>query len=309
LARYVRVACVSFGGVGKAATIQETVEKNLTRMVELLEKASADKPDIVCFPECSPMLGLSNKEFVEAAEEVTGRIFQTMASLARKYEVYVVCPMAEKKGERVYNSALLIDRNGEHLGGYHKMHPTIGEIEAGITPGTEPKTFQLDFGTVGFAICFDLNFEDVIKGLIRNRVELVFFPSMYPGGLQLKIWAFNHGVYLVSAYTGEGSMIVDPLGRVLATSSSYSPVICKTINLDYGIFHIDYNHTRWDSIKEKYGSKVELDVLRPEAVFMMTSILEDVTVEDIIHEFQLETRKEYFDRASKIREKALEGLK
>jgi len=52
-----------------------------------------------------------------------------------------------------------------------------------------------------------------------------------------------------------------------------------------------------------------LDVLKPEAVFMMTSNIEDVTVEEVIHDFQLETREDYFERASKIREKAIEGLK
>jgi len=306
LARYVRVASVSFGGTGIAGAVQETVERNLKEMVRLLEKAVMDEPDIVCFPECSPMLGLPIKDFVEAAEEIPGNILHTTASLARKYETYVVCPMTEKKGGRVYNSAVLIDRSGTYIGSYHKIHPTIGEIEAGITPGTETRTFKLDFGTVGFAICFDLNFEDVIKGLTQSGVELVFFPSMYPGGLQLRIWAFNYGIHLVSAFTGEGSMIVDPLGRALATSSSFSPVICKAINLDYEILHIDYNQEKWDSIKKKYGSKVELDVLRPEAVFMMASNLKDVTVKDIIHEFNLETRVEYFKRASKIREKAIE---
>jgi len=308
LARCVRVASISFSGTGKASTVQETVDRNLKEMVKLLEKAVTNEPDIVCYPECSPMLGLSNKEFAEAAEEIPGKIFRTMASLAREYGIYLVCPMTEKRNERVYNSAVLIGRDGAYIGSYHKVHPTIGEIESGITPGTEPKTFELDFGKIGFAICFDLNFEDAIKGLAKKEVELVFFPSMYPGGLQLKIWAFNYGVYLVSAFTGEGSMIVDPLGRVLATSSSYSPVICKTINLDYGIFHIDYNHEKWDSIWKKYGSKVELDILRPEATFMMTSNLEGVTVGDMAHEFQLETRKKYFKRASEIREKAIASV-
>ena len=101
LARYVRVASVSFGGTPKAPTIQKTVENNLKKMVELLEKAMMDEPDIICFPECSPMLGLSNEEFVKAAEEIPGRIVQTMASLAKKYETYIVCPMTEKKMGKV----------------------------------------------------------------------------------------------------------------------------------------------------------------------------------------------------------------
>jgi len=309
LARYVRVASISFEGAGRATVPEETVKRNLDKMTELLKKAAMDKPDIICFPECSPTLGLVGEEHVKAAEKIPGTIFQRISRLAKKYKTYVVCPMMERRNEKIYNSAVLIDRKGEYVGSYHKIHPTISEIESGVTPGSEPETFELDFGRVGFAICFDLNFEDVMKGLAKEEAELVFFPSMYPGGLQLKIWAFNCGVYMVSAFTGEGSMIVDPLGRVLATSSYYSPVICKRINLDYGIFHIDYNHEKWDSIKRKYGSKVELDILKPEAVFMMTSEHRRITVKDIAHEFQLETRKEYFRRSSKIREKMLEALR
>jgi len=251
------------------------------------------------------MLGLDRDALVKAAEEIPGPIFRTVSSVARRHEMYVVCPMIEKRGSRVYNSAVLIGRDGEYIGSYHKIHPTIGEIESGVTPGTEPKTFKVDFGVLGFAICFDLNFEDVIKGLAKDKVDLVFFPSMYPGGLQLRIWAFNYGVHVVSAYTGEGSMIVDPLGRVLATSSFYSPIICETLNLDCEVFHIDYNNTKWDAIKEKYGAKVKIDVSRPEAVFLLTSNIPDITVKDIAKEFQLETREEYFKRANKIRNEAL----
>jgi predicted amidohydrolase len=39
--------------------------------------------------------------------------------------------------------------------------------------------FLTDFGRVGCAICFDLNFRDVIQGLGANGAEIVFFPSMY----------------------------------------------------------------------------------------------------------------------------------
>lgn len=307
--RNVRVASVSFTGVGRSNTIQETVEGNVREMVKLLERVCiCDKPDIVCFPECSPMLGLSHKEMVNAAEEIPGKIFGKIASTARKHGVYVVCPMYEKRDELVYNSAVLIDRNGNYAGSYHKIHPTISEIEAGVTPGVEPKTFETDFGTIGFAICFDLNFEDVAKGLIENGVELILFPSMYRGGLQLKIWAFKYGVYIASAFTGEGSMIVDPLGRILAISSIHSPVICKTINLDYKILHIDYNWSKWDLIKEKYGPNVEIDVSSPEGVFMLVSNLENISAKDIVHEFQLETREEYFRRSVKIREEALKKM-
>jgi predicted amidohydrolase len=303
--RSVRVASISFMGAGRASTPRETIERNLNALIRLMEKAYADEPDIICLPECSPMLGLSIEEMVKAAEEVPGRIFNEVASKAKDYGVYVICPMIEKKEGYVYNSAILIDRGGEYVGSYHKMYPTIGEMNAGIRPGTEPKTFTVDFGKIGVAICFDLNFEDVIKGMADDGAELIFFPSMYPGGLQLKMWAFKYAIYFVSAITGEGSVIVDPLGRVLATSSVYSPVICKTINLDYKIIHIDYHYEKMDSIKRKYGAKVEIEVSRPEGIFLLTSNLKDLSVNDLINEFQLDTREEYFQKSARIRAEIL----
>ncbi|MEM2936608.1 MAG: carbon-nitrogen hydrolase family protein, partial [Candidatus Bathyarchaeia archaeon] len=203
--------------------------------------------------------------------------------------------------------AVLIDRQGRPMGSYHKMHPTISEIETGVTPGTEPTVFQTDFGRVGCAICFDLNFRDVIQGLAANGAEIVFFPSMYQGGLQLSIWAFEFGVYMVSAHDGDGSMIVNPLGRILVQSSAYEPIISRTINLDYEILHIDYNNAKWEKIKGKYGPDVEIEVATPEAVFLLTSHLPTISVDQIIHEFQLETREQYFNRALGIRARALQG--
>jgi len=303
--RKVRVASVSFSGAGRASTVQETIERNLKAMMKLLERAYADEPDIVCFPECSPMLGLSLEEMVKVAGEFSKKIIEAVSLRAKDYGIYIVCPIIEKEGGLIYNSAILIGRDGAVIGRYYKIYPTIGEMEAGITPGIEPKTFKIDLGTIGILICFDLNFENVIKRLAENNAELIFFPSMYPGGLQLKMWAFKYGLYFVSALTGEGSMIVDPLGRILAVSSVYSPVICKTINLDYKIIHIDYNYEKMDAIKKKYGSKVDIEVSRSEGIFMLTSNLEDLSVNEVMRDFQLETREEYFHRSESIRAETL----
>lgn len=303
--KHVRVASVSFKGA-RRATVDETIENNVKEILFILRKALLDEPDIICLPECSPFLGLSMQEMVEKAEEIPGTIFNKIASFAKENRVYTIFPTMRRDGDKIYNSAVLISRDGEYVGIYDKVHPTIWEIEAGVKPGFEPRPFELEFGKIGVAICFDLNFEDVIKGLTRNRVKAVFFPSMYPGGLQLKIWAFNNSVYMVSSIADdEGSMIVNPLGRILAVSSSYQPVICRTINLDYDVLHLDYNFEKIDMIKEKYGSKVSFEVSRPEAVFLMSSEVGGITVSNIIEEFGLETREEYFKRASAAREVAL----
>jgi predicted amidohydrolase len=260
---------------------------------------------VVCLPETFPSLGLGFKDWFVSAETVPGPTTDAVAEIAKKNSMYVVCPIVERAGKKTYNSAILIDRAGEIVGAYHKIHPTIGELEAGITPGTDPVVLRTDFGPVGFAICFDLNFRDVGEGLKAKGAKLVLFPSMYPGGLQLSIWALDLSFYMASAFTGIGSAIVDPLGRVLVKSSHYMPIISKVINPCFEVMHCDYNNKKWDTIKMKYGTGVEIDIAEPEDVFALYINRDDLTVDDVIKEFELERREEYYNRATALGRKAL----
>jgi beta-ureidopropionase len=303
MARNVRVASISVGGGG--GPIEGRCERARVAALELVGQATLDRPDIVCLPETFTGLGCGEADWIESAETVPGPTTDALARLARRHAMWVICPMVQRDGEKRFNAAVLLDRRGEIAGIYHKIHPTIGEIRRGITPGFDAAVFETDFGRIGCAICYDLNFRDVIEGLSAAGAELVFFPSMYRGGLQLSIWAHDFAVHLVSATPGEGSAIVDPLGRVLMQSSAYQKILSRTLNLDRRVLHIDENHRHWPAIKAKYGAGIEIDVATPEAVFSLICHLTGVGVEDIIQEFGLETRTEYFQRANRIRTEAL----
>jgi predicted amidohydrolase len=300
--RKVRVSSISFPGV---AIGEKYKERAIASALEWIDRAALDKPDIICLPETFTGFPSVKEELVKTAEHVPGPTTNALAEKARQYSTYIVCPILERDGNRIFNSAILIDRSGNVIGKYHKIHPTIGEIELGVTPGREVKVFETEFGRIGFAICFDLNFRDVMDGLFERNTELVFFPSAYRGGLQLSIWAFNIHAYIVSATGGEQSAIVNPLGRVLAQSFVYGRIITKTINLDYSVLHIDYNFEKLDSVKKKYGPDVEFEFAAPEAVLLLTSHHPTASAKSIISEFGLEDRDQYFKRANTIRENAL----
>jgi predicted amidohydrolase len=302
MARYVRVTSVSYGGAGGP----EAVERARAEGVEWLERAALDRPDIVCLPETFTGLGRSGEEWFRSAEMVPGPTTEALGAVARRHRMYVICPILERRGDRVFNAAVLLGRDGTVLGAYDKVHPTISEIELGVTPGTAYPVFELEFGRIGCAICYDLNFRDVAEGLLRNGAEILFFPSMYRGGLQLRIWAHDFACFLLSATPGEGSALVDPLGRVQVESSKYQPLFSRVINLDRALLHIDANDRHWDAIKRKYGAGIELDVASPEAVFALISHLPDVTADDVVREYGLERRDDYFARANRVRAAALE---
>ena len=299
MARRARIATIAFGGDGR------TPEEKRANALRMVDDAAALKPDIVCLPEVFTALGYPCERFGEAAEPVPGPTTEAVGAVARQHGMWIICPIIEKQGERLYNSAVVIDRSGRVVGAYHKIHPTISEIEAGVVPGETPQVFQTDFGIIGCAICFDLNFRDVIEGLSQRGAEVVFFPSMYCGGLQLRIWAHDFGVFVASAHSGGRSAIVDPLGRVLKWSSQYEPVITCDANLDSVVLHIDDNYEKWPAIRRKYGASVEIDVSCDEAKFRLISHSTDVTARQVVEEFGLEPLGDYFARAESVRRGAL----
>ena len=303
----VKIACLaSISTIGaNTGSPREVVEKNLRRAFNLVKEAVLDKPDVICLPEVFPTFGLSLKEAVEVAEPIPNTITETMGKIAKEHKTYIICPMFIEEGGKIYNSAILIDRKGDIVDVYYKVHPTIGEIEVGVTPGRGVKVIETDFGKIGIAICFDLNFDDLFEEYRKSRVKVIFFPSAYPGGFQVPMRAYQCACYFVTSILEEGSMIVDPLGRILTKSSTYNPVISKRVNLDYEVLHLDYNFEKMKKIKEKYGPKIELNVSRPEGVFMLMSHTEEVSAMDVIKEFNMELRDEYFKRSLNERIKAL----
>jgi predicted amidohydrolase len=288
-----------------AEASSDPVGANLERACALIDHAAEEEADLIILPEAFNLTGLPGEEWVERAETLDGPTVSALAERARRHGAYVVCPMFQRVDDTVFNSAILLDRSGVPMGSYHKMYPTVMELDLGVRPGEEAWVAETDFGKVGFAICFDLNFRAVGEANARQGAELIAFPSMYRGGLSARIWAYDFGCFLASATPSEMSHFCDPLGRVIADQWAYQPVVTRRINFDFHILHIDTNERRWADIRAKYGARVELDILGPEGVFMLSSVDPDLTADDVIAEFGLEPRRAYFARANVRRDAAL----
>lgn len=304
MSRYVTVASVSHNTRSLPEKEQNT-DKIMDGAAHYAWQARQFGADIVAFPEVYPHLHLDGeKKLAEIAEEMPGPTTERMMAEAKKLGMYIIWPLWERDGDTLYNTAVLIDRQGEIVGKYHKVHPTIGEMEGGITPGTEAVVFETDFGRIGLCICFDLNFRDIMTGLKENGAEVIFFCSMYRGGLQVRAWAFELGRYLVSAIGAELGQIVDLTGRQLKLAT-YEAVIAQRINLNRRLLHMDYNWEKMDEILKKYGPDVTFDYVTQEACFAIGGERGELDIEEVIDEFGLERREDYFCRCDEVRERAL----
>ena len=302
MARYVTVASVSMSPrVQFAGDPEGLLDYAATMMV----RAKRFGADIVAFPECFGHR-VHEGTCVEVAEPLDGPVLTRVAKEAKRVGLYAVMPLYTREDGKVFNSAALVSPAGEVVGAYHKMFPTIGEIENGITPGREASVFRTDFGKVGMAICFDMNFNEIMYGLGENGAEVIFFCSAYRGGLQLQIRAWELGAYIVSSVEGELGRIIDPSGMVL-TESTYEALVTRRVNLDRRLLHMDYNWGKMDEMLAKYGPGVSFEYFTREACYTVASELEGVSVDEMLREFGLEERAAYFARARRARAEALEG--
>ena len=100
----------------------------------------------------------------------------TTRRLARELRSYVVGGLYERVGPVVYNTAVLIDRDGKLAGRYRKTHLPREEWEAGITPGDSYPVFTTDFGKIGLMISWDVQFPEPWRELGLQGAELVLMP-------------------------------------------------------------------------------------------------------------------------------------
>ncbi len=295
LPREVWVATVSLEGLG-ADRFPQMIEAMLRRMEEILPC----EPDIICLPEVFPFgtLRAGRPPLDDVAEVPIGDISRPFAEFARKHAVYVVCPIYTRQGPRFYNAAVFIDRKGQLLGEYRKMHLTEGEMEKGIVPGPlDPPVFQADFGTIGAQVCFDIKWDDGWARLAENGAEIVFWPSAFAGGAMVNAKAWQNGYCVVSSAWKDTSKICDVAGNPVAWTTRWNRWACAPINLEKAFLHTWPYCRRFQEIQAQYGPKIRITTYGEEEWSILESRSPDVKIADVLREFELKTNRQHIAAA------------
>ncbi len=292
-------------GFTKGTSPQKMVDGMLGFWKRELAQVLPDKPDLIVLPEaCDRPRGLTLKEQFEYFEVRKNQVQDYFIAEAKANGCYIAFGTKRQVDDGSWrNSCIIIDRAGEICGIYNKNFPTVGEMEAGIKASDEAPVFNLDFGTVGCAICFDLNFEELLRKYQQLKPDIIVFPSMYHGGLVQKNWAFSTRAFFVSAlgFRNSPSEIRNPFGDVVATTTNYFDFVVTTINLDYRLVHLDFNWEKLRALKGKYDDKVTIYDPGNVGAVMITSHDENISAEAMIEEFEIELLDDYLERSSNFR--------
>jgi predicted amidohydrolase len=204
---------------------------NIESFAGMIDRAAAYAPDIVLLPETINLLhtGLS---YVQAAEPIPGASTIRLGERARQHGIYIVAGLMERDGHAVYNTSVLINRQGEIVGKYRKVNLPIQEVEGGITPGDNFPVFDTDFGRVGMMICWDVSFTDPARALAAKGAELILMPIWGGDELLTRARAVENHLTVVTASYDSPTGIVDSRGEYIAIASWDAPVAFAEIDLD-----------------------------------------------------------------------------
>lgn len=185
------------------------------RFVELTRSTFEQSPRLVVWPEYAVPYDIRLEQ---------PRQFAELQQLAMEHDLIFVIGTKTVigKGEREWrNTALTIGKNGV-LGEHHKNH-TVHFFNDGIA-GTNAIPVETPLGVIGAEVCFDCDFEDTTRELVRRGAEYVVVPTFdaehwsetqhKQHAVFFQLRAAENGRWLICSASSGFSRIIDPHGHV-----------------------------------------------------------------------------------------------
>jgi predicted amidohydrolase len=166
----------------KLAVCQEkSAAGDVPGAIEILRRralaAAAAGAGLAIFPEMF-LTGYHIGEAVfKLAEPADGPSAGRAAAIAREAGVALLYGYPERDGGTVYNSALLIGRDGRPLANYRKTHLYGSGEKRLFAPGESLKLAELDGLKIGILICYDVEFPEAVRALALAGADLIAVPT------------------------------------------------------------------------------------------------------------------------------------
>ncbi|WP_163969703.1 carbon-nitrogen family hydrolase [Oceanobacillus halotolerans] len=221
-------------------------EKNRQKVKAWMEQEVAkNNPDTIVLPEMwTTAYTLNDLQKIADHEAEPTKGF--LGELSKKLNVNIIGgSVANKVNGKIYNTALVLNRRGELVYQYDKIHlvPMLNEHKY-LTGGKKaPDVFELDGVKMGMVICYDLRFPEIIRPLAVQGAEVLHVLAEWPTP-RLSHWtplhiarAIENQLYVVSAnrvgsYDGVTfcgtSMVVNPNGDIIVRGTEENEETLQT---------------------------------------------------------------------------------
>lgn len=218
------------------------VPANLAMIAAAAADASERGADLLVAPELATTGYGAGPRMAVLAHDLEHDTTREIAGIAHRNRIAMILGFAERAGDTVYNSAMLVRPNDEPIV-YRKCHLYGPYEREHFTPGdSHPAVVEVAGIRLGILICYDVEFPETVRNLALAGAELVVVPTALPetphaefiAGHVVPVRAFENQVAVVYAnhagrddrftYAGR-SCIVMPDGTSAARAGSDSAQI------------------------------------------------------------------------------------
>lgn len=221
-------------GVVQLDCVPGDTASNTAGITDGIRNAAAESCDLVVLPEMADTGYDLAKTVVAATDWETGTLTR-IASAAAEHRIHVVAGLAERDGDHIFNTTAVIDRSGQLVTRYRKVHLITAEPiceQNYVTPGDELCVFDVDGLRCGLMTCYDIRFPEMARALAAAGAELIIVPAAFPE-VRIGHWntltearAIENQLYLAACNRvgadagvefGGSSRVISPTGELLAS--------------------------------------------------------------------------------------------
>jgi len=220
------------------------VEQNITTLSEIASSLP-ESVELAVFPELC-VSGYDLDAAVTAATPVPGSMTDRLEQIAASTDVTLVVGLAEQTDDAVYNDLVTVSPTGT-VQKYRKQY-LWGAEDTTFMADAGPTTVETPVGTVGFLLCYDLNFPEATLAYAREQVDVIavsaaWRPSFrHDWDILLQARALDATCYVIgSNHAGSqcgrthdgGSLIAGPDGTVLERVRDGTAVVSTEFDSEF----------------------------------------------------------------------------
>ena len=224
-------------------------EENFRHAAGLIENAMKDAPDVLVLPETWNTGFFPRENLAALCDRDGARVKQEIGALAKRFHVNIVAgSVSNVKDGKVYNTAMVFDREGSCIASYDKTHlfTPMGEDDY-FTPGDRLCRFSLDGVSCGLIICYDVRFPELTRSLTVPGLDMLFVVSQWPKVRTFHLRslttarAIENQMFVICCNScgtagetvyGGNSAIIDPWGETLSLAGENEEILTGDCDLD-----------------------------------------------------------------------------
>lgn len=152
------------------------LDKNVAIIQAQLRRCASEGVRVAVFPECA-LTGYFDDVVTKATSDALANAENQIAATCKEHKIAAVIGTPFREGEKLFNSAVVIDSSGHVVERYHK----IKLAESWPSPGDHLSVFRLDDVPCAIIICHDERYPELVRLPVLAGARVIFYVSHESG--------------------------------------------------------------------------------------------------------------------------------